>query len=180
VTKKHNNSFQIEEAVLDKAKGKIFSSLEDIIKHYLQLLQHPFKYDVCKSGLFHGDITSAEAEEMLREERDGTYLCRLSTVLGSLAMSFTQGKDVKHSLVELHNGGYRYINQRLYQNFRAMCTDHSEQLKFPLFMPSYRMRPKSATKIAFSNPQMHSRLAPSSLQSDSGYVPVETPRDQLE
>jgi len=74
--------------------------LHDLINHYNYLLRFPFRSDLPKQDWFHGDITTDEATELLKDKIVGTFLLRFSS-RGSFAASFVDStKQVRHVLIE--------------------------------------------------------------------------------
>jgi hypothetical protein len=46
------SGFKIEEAYNDKARGRIFSTLQEVVEFYGYLLRQPFKSDLSRQGYF--------------------------------------------------------------------------------------------------------------------------------
>jgi hypothetical protein len=94
--------------------------------------------------MLQGDISTSDADQMLKDATAGTFLFRLSTKPGHLAVSFQEGHTIRHSLVRITDNGYDY-NDKAYKTIGSIVGDFPQQLKYCLFAPSFLVRPKSVT-----------------------------------
>jgi len=80
-------------------QAKLFKTLHDLILHYGFVLKYPFHSDLSSASWFHGDITTEETIELLKEKPVGTFLIRFSSK-GTFAASFIDNSNqVRHVLI---------------------------------------------------------------------------------
>jgi hypothetical protein len=125
------HGFKIDEETGANKEENHFRSIRDVIAHYSGILHHPFAGTLAREAWFHGDMDSKEADELLAGQADGTYLFRLSSVVGHLAVSYMQGGEVKHGKVEMAKDGFVYQNEnalQVYPSLQRLVEDYSTQL----------------------------------------------------
>eukprot|EP01114_Cavostelium_apophysatum_P017825 TRINITY_DN5379_c0_g1_i6.p1 TRINITY_DN5379_c0_g1~~TRINITY_DN5379_c0_g1_i6.p1 ORF type:complete len:1028 (-),score=216.85 TRINITY_DN5379_c0_g1_i6:67-3150(-) len=166
------SGFKIEEAYNRNARGRLFSTLLEVVEFYNYLLKNPFKSDLSRQSWFHGDLTSQEAEEILQLETEGTYLFRFSSKPGFLAISYVN-EGIKHGLLEcLPHGGYKFDNNPpVYPTLQDVIANLNDILKQPLNVLTYsngRSQPLSLRNSQISSPTPEQPHVPSEYTNFSG------------
>ncbi len=93
--------------------SKVFKTIHDLITTYskISVLHRPFSSSITQKPWFWGDISSEEAEALLKDEPIGTYLIRIKGP-GLFAASFVnfQGRHAR-GLITTHQSGYQVNNE---------------------------------------------------------------------
>eukprot|EP01117_Protostelium_nocturnum_P011598 TRINITY_DN4211_c0_g1_i1.p1 TRINITY_DN4211_c0_g1~~TRINITY_DN4211_c0_g1_i1.p1 ORF type:complete len:1097 (-),score=260.76 TRINITY_DN4211_c0_g1_i1:80-3370(-) len=155
------SGFKIEEAYNRNARGRLFATLFEVVDFYNYLLKYTFRSDLSRLSWFHGDLTSQEADELLSNAENGSYLVRFSTTPGFLAVSYVREKNVKHALLECLPNGYRYDNKpHVYKTLTEMVNDLSDTLKHPCSNLTYELNPAFQKQVVFNGTDGEAMLAP--------------------
>lgn len=86
---------------------KMFPNLDALIKHYPDILKHPFQNDLVIQPWFVGDVSTEEAEEMLAAKPPGTFMVRFAASgRFQYACSFATLQGVKHTMIQKGPNGY--------------------------------------------------------------------------
>jgi len=79
--------------------SRVFKSVQEILQHYSFALRIPYTSTLPQKVWFHGDINTEEANELLMNEKTGTFLIRFSSK-GTFAASFIDTKGlIRHVLI---------------------------------------------------------------------------------
>eukprot|EP01089_Gocevia_fonbrunei_P011538 TRINITY_DN2496_c0_g1_i1.p1 TRINITY_DN2496_c0_g1~~TRINITY_DN2496_c0_g1_i1.p1 ORF type:complete len:211 (+),score=26.42 TRINITY_DN2496_c0_g1_i1:408-1040(+) len=81
--------------------GVPYPSIHAIVDNSKDILIRPASSILAKDFLFHGDLTSEEAKDVLKNKANGTYLFRFSSQAGFLALSYVQDGTVLHQMIEV-------------------------------------------------------------------------------
>jgi len=103
--------------------AETFRTLLDLVNGYNSILVHPFSSSLAKEPAFHGDLTGEEAEEILSEMEDGSYLFRFSSRQGCLALSYIAQGYSQHAIVMIVPGGGGECEDGIVEGYRFADED---------------------------------------------------------
>jgi len=136
------SGFKIEEAYQRNARGRLFASLYEVVDFYNYLLKFTLRSDLSRLSWFHGDLTSQEADELLGNAENGSYLIRFSSTPGCLAISYVNNKTVKHGLLETVPNGYRFDGKpKIYSSLNDLTNELNDILRIPLSNLTFELNP---------------------------------------
>jgi len=171
------NGYRIEEAYNKNARGKVFANLQEIIVYLGDKLQHFLTSNLTNHNNFFGELGSDEAEELLKGSPPLTYLFRFSSKAGFLAVSYVLGDKkginapVKHGLLEITEGGYKYDNQPpILKTLADVVNNLPDLLQKPLICPTLDKKT--------SEPSQYQKLV--SVEEPSQYQKVIIPSNNDE
>jgi len=102
-------------ALIEGGSGeRTFKTLNELIETYqkINVLSYPFSSSLPQKEWFFGDLTSQEAEKLLKGCAPGTFLIRFSKEPGCFAASYTdKNNNVQRGLITRHPTGYQVSGQ---------------------------------------------------------------------
>eukprot|EP01119_Soliformovum_irregulare_P004920 TRINITY_DN1612_c0_g1_i3.p1 TRINITY_DN1612_c0_g1~~TRINITY_DN1612_c0_g1_i3.p1 ORF type:complete len:1090 (-),score=261.69 TRINITY_DN1612_c0_g1_i3:218-3487(-) len=167
------SGFKIEEAYNKNARGRLFVTLGQVVDFYSYILKIPFQSDLPRQSWFHGDLSALEAEEILQNHPNGTFLFRFSSKAGFLAVSYVKAGAVKHGVLETVPGGYKFENQPpIYPTLPDVVLNLKDMLQNPLTALTFDVSGVGRSRAFASEP------VATEHDPNSNYYPLAAPPPQ--
>ncbi len=116
----------------------MFESLSHLVKAFPEKLRIPAPVGIRRCQYFHGFLSFAEAEELLKGKAIGTYLLRFSrSEPGSLVVAFVgQRGTVEQCIAKPHKAGY-LLGHYVYSSIDDIIRSNPSQLMMPLLTTQF-------------------------------------------
>jgi hypothetical protein len=86
-----------------------YPSIEAVIDKLNSILLVPFRTDLLQQRCFHGDLSGAETEDLMRSQPEGSFLIRFSSQIRCLTVSWISvGGILEHFRLERVPGSMFY------------------------------------------------------------------------
>lgn len=106
----HRNEKNRADDLVDRVATFTFVNYDELCRPLSSKLMPPYIIRVVNYYQpFIGLLSQKEAEDLLTDEKEGTFLMRITERLWSYTISCKTSRGIKHYLIDASNGNYRLL-----------------------------------------------------------------------